>query len=297
MKGIILAGGYGSRLKPLTTAFSKQLLPIFDKPMIFYPLSVLMLAGIREILFITTDRDKPLFQSLFGDGSDYGLSIEYIVQASPDGIGQAFILGEQFIGDSEVSLILGDNIFYGHQFSDILSKQINELDGATIFTTIADSPSAFAVAEIDRKGAVISLEEKPDFPKSNNIATGLYFYENSVIEIAKNIEPSDRGELEITDINIEYLKNSKLKAQQLGRGFTWLDTGTQESLLQASNFIQAIQHRQGLMVACIEEIAFNNKWIDDSKLIKIFDRYKNSPYGVYLKKTFEASLQHIDSNQ
>ena len=297
MKGIILAGGYGSRLKPLTTAFSKQLLPIFDKPMIFYPLSVLMLAGIREILLITTERDKPLFQSLFGDGSDYGLSIEYIVQDSPDGIGQAFILGEQFIGDSNVSLILGDNIFYGHQFSEILSKQINELDGATIFTTIADYPSAFAVAEIDSEGAVISLEEKPDSPKSNNVATGLYFYENSVIDVAKNIEPSDRGELEITDINIEYLKNGKLKAQQLGRGFAWLDTGTQESLLQASNFIQTIQHRQGLMVACIEEIAFNNKWINESKLIKIFDRYKNSPYGNYLKKTFEASSQHFDPNQ
>jgi glucose-1-phosphate thymidylyltransferase len=297
MKGIILAGGYGSRLKPLTIPFSKQLLPIFDKPMIFYPLSVLMLAGIREILFITTERDKPLFQSLFGDGSDYGLSIEYITQDSPDGIGQAFILGEQFIGDANVSLILGDNIFYGHQFSEILSKQINELDGATIFTTIADSPSAFAVAEIDREGAVISLEEKPDSPKSNNVATGLYFYENSVIDVAKNIEPSDRGELEITDINIEYLKNGKLKAQQLGRGFAWLDTGTQESLLQASNFIQTIQHRQGLMVACIEEIAFNNKWINESKLIKIFDRYKNSPYGDYLKKTFEASSQHIDLNQ
>ncbi len=289
MKGIILAGGFGSRLKPLTDAFSKQLLPIFDKPMIFYPLSVLMLAGIREILIITTDRDKSLFHSLFGDGSDYGISIEYISQASPDGIGQAFILGEEFIGSSNVSLILGDNIFYGHQFSDILSKQINELDGATIFTTIVDSPSAFAVAEIDQDGVVISLEEKPDVPKSNNIATGLYFYENSVIDVAKNIQPSYRGELEITDINIEYLKNSQLKAQQLGRGFAWLDTGTQESLLEASNFIETIQHRQGLMVACIEEIAFANKWIDENKLMKTFDRYKNSPYGDYLKKIFEGS--------
>ena len=289
MKGIILAGGFGSRLKPLTNAFSKQLLPIFDKPMIFYPLSVLMLAGIREILIITTDRDQSLFHSLFGDGSDYGISIEYISQASPDGIGQAFIIGEDFIGSSDVSLILGDNIFYGHQFSDILSKQINELDGATIFTTIVDSPAAFAVAEIDQDGVVISLEEKPDIPKSKNIATGLYFYENSVIDVAKNIKPSDRGELEITDINIEYLKNGKLKAQQLGRGFAWLDTGTQESLMQASNFIEAIQHRQGLMVACIEEIAFANKWIDENTLMKNCESYKNSPYGDYLKKIVEAS--------
>ena len=283
MKGIILAGGYGSRLKPLTTAFSKQLLPIFDKPMIFYPLSVLMLAGIREILLITTERDKSLFQSLFGDGSDYGLSFEYIVQTSPDGIGQAFILGEQFIGTSDVSLILGDNIFYGHQFSDILSKQINELDGATIFTTIADSPSEFAVAEIDRAGAVISLEEKPAFPKSNNIATGLYFYENSVVEVAKNIQPSDRGELEITDINIEYLKNGKLKAQQLGRGFAWLDTGTQESLLQASNFIQTIERRQGLKVSCIEEIALRMGFINKIQLETIIQPYVKTSYGTYIK--------------
>lgn len=288
MKGIILAGGFGSRLKPLTTSFSKQLLPIFDKPMIYYPLSVLMLAGIREILLITTERDKPLFKNLFGDGSDYGISIEFISQASPDGIGQAFIIGEEFIGSSDVSLILGDNIFFGHQFSDLLHKQVNELNGATIFTSIVDSPSAFAVVETDEMGSVISIEEKPDAPKSNNIATGLYLYKNSVIEIAKNLKPSARGELEITDINMEYLKNGNLKAQHLGRGFAWLDTGTQESLLGASNFIETIQRRQGLMVACIEEIAFANKWIDENKLFKIVERYQNSPYGEYLKKLLSA---------
>jgi|TARA_B110000008_G_scaffold261879_1_gene283632 glucose-1-phosphate thymidylyltransferase len=282
MKGIILAGGHGSRLQPLTSVFSKQLLPVFDKPMIFYPLSVLMLAGIREILLIGTERDLPLYQALLGDGSDYGISIEYIIQEAPEGIGQAFILGEHFIGNSSVSLILGDNIFYGHQFSEILSNQVQGLQGATIFTTIVDSPNDFGVVEMDENGAVLSLEEKPVIAKSKNIATGLYFYQNSVVDIAKGIRPSARGELEITDINIEYLKQKKLVAQQLGRGFAWLDTGTQESLLQASNFIETIQHRQGLMVACLEEIAFTNKWINENKLVEISQKYKNSPYGSYL---------------
>ena len=282
MKGILLAGGFGSRLKPLTSAFSKQLLPIFDKPMIYYPLSVLMLAGIKEILIITTERDSSLFKTLLGDGSDFGISIEYLVQANPDGIGEAFILGEEFIGNSDVTLILGDNIFYGHQFSEILARQVQQLEGATIFTTIVDSPNDFGVVEMDENGLVISLEEKPIKAKSKNIATGLYFYQNSVIDIAKDIRPSARGELEITDINIEYLKQKKLVAQQLGRGFAWLDTGTQESLLEASNFIETIQHRQGLMVACLEEIAFMNKWIDEKKLVEISQKYKNSPYGSYL---------------
>jgi glucose-1-phosphate thymidylyltransferase len=290
MKGIILAGGHGSRLKPLTSVISKQLLPIFDKPMIFYPLSVLMLSGIREILLISTEKDLPLFQALLGDGSDFGIAIEYILQPAPEGIGQAFILGEKFINNSsKVSLILGDNIFYGHQFSDILSKQAQELNGATIFTTIVDSPNAFAVAEIDHSGRVLSLEEKPKAPKSNNIATGLYFYDNSVVDIAKQMKPSARGELEITDINLEYLKQGKLAAQQLGRGFAWLDTGTQESLLEASNFIETIQHRQGLMVACLEEIAYGNKWIDDRKLSTLIDKYRNSPYAEYLKKILAGS--------
>ena len=288
MKGIILAGGFGSRLKPLTTAFSKQLLPIFDKPMIYYPLSVLMLAGIKEILIITTERDSSLFKNLLGDGSDFGISIEYLVQASPDGIGQAFILGEEFIGNSDVSLILGDNIFYGNQFSDILLNQVQKPKGATIFTKIVDIPNAFAVAEIDAHGQVISLEEKPVHPKSNNVATGLYFYDNNVIEVAKNIKPSARGELEITDINKEYLRQGELHAVELGRGFAWLDTGTQESLLEAANFIETIQHTQGLMVACLEEIAYGRNWIDNSKLTSAIKKYKNSPYGDYLIKVLKG---------
>lgn len=288
MKGIILAGGFGSRLKPLTTAFSKQLLPIFDKPMIYYPLSVLMLAGIKEILIITTERDSSLFKHLLGDGSDFGISIEYLVQANPDGIGQAFILGEEFIGNSDVSLILGDNIFYGNQFSDILLNQIQRPKGATIFTKIVDIPNAFAVAEIDAHGQVISLEEKPVHPKSNHVATGLYFYDNDVIEVAKNIKPSARGELEITDINKEYLRQGELHAVKLGRGFAWLDTGTQESLLEAANFIETIQHTQGLMVACLEEIAYRSNWIDSSQLTSTIQKYNNSPYGDYLRKVLQS---------
>jgi glucose-1-phosphate thymidylyltransferase len=288
MKGILLAGGFGSRLKPLTSAFSKQLLPIFDKPMIYYPLSVLMLAGIKEILIITTERDSSLFKTLLGDGSDFGISIEYLVQANPDGIGEAFILGEEFIGNSDVTLILGDNIFYGHQLSEILLNQVQNTAGATIFTTIVDTPNAFAVAEIDAHGQVISLEEKPAHPKSNNVATGLYFYSNDVIEVAKNIQPSARGELEITDINKEYLRQGELNAVELGRGFAWLDTGTQESLLEAANFIETIQHSQGLMVACLEEIAYRSNWIDDSQLYSAIEKYNNSPYGEYLRKVLQS---------
>ena len=288
MKGILLAGGVGSRLKPLTSAFSKQLLPIFDKPMIYYPLSVLMLAGIKEILIITTERDSSLFKTLLGDGSDFGISIEYLVQANPDGIGEAFILGEEFIGNSDVTLILGDNIFYGHQLSEILLNQVQNTAGATIFTTIVDTPNAFAVAEIDAHGQVISLEEKPAHPKSNNVATGLYFYSNDVIEVAKNIQPSARGELEITDINKEYLRQGELNAVELGRGFAWLDTGTQESLLEAANFIETIQHSQGLMVACLEEIAYRSNWIDDSQLSSAIEKYNNSPYGEYLRKVLQS---------
>ena len=288
MKGIVLAGGFGSRLKPLTSAFSKQLLPIFDKPMIYYPLSVLMLAGIKEIFIINTERDSSLFKTILGDGSNFGISIEYIVQTNPDGIGEAFILGEEFIGNSDVSLILGDNIFYGNQFSEILLNQFQNTSGATIFTTIVDTPNAFAVAEIDSHGQVISLEEKPAHPKSNNVATGLYFYDNNVVEIAKNIKPSARGELEITDINKEYLRQGELHAVQLGRGFAWLDTGTQESLLEAANFIETIQHSQGLMVACLEEIAHRSNWIDDSQLSSAIEKYNNSPYGEYLRKVLQS---------
>ena len=287
-KGIILAGGNGTRLYPATIGVSKQLMPIYDKPMIYYPLSVLMLAGIKEILIITTERDSSLFKTLLGDVSDFGISIEYLVQANPDGIGQAFILGEEFIGNSDVSLILGDNIFYGHQFSEILLNQVKNSQGATIFTTIVESPDAFAVAEIDAHGQVISLEEKPAHPKSNNVATGLYFYNNDVVEIAKKIKPSARGELEITDINKYYLRKGELNAVELGRGFAWLDTGTQESLLEASNFIETIQHTQGLMVACLEEIAHRRNWIDDSHLASAIKKYKNSPYGDYLIKVLDS---------
>ena len=247
-----------------------------------------MLAGIKEILIITTERDSSLFKTILGDGSNFGISIEYIVQTNPDGIGEAFILGEEFIGNSDVSLILGDNIFYGNQFSEILLNQFQNTSGATIFTTIVDTPNAFAVAEIDSHGQVISLEEKPAHPKSNNVATGIYFYDNNVVEIAKNIKPSARGELEITDINKEYLRQGELHAVQLGRGFAWLDTGTQESLLEAANFIETIQHSQGLMVACLEEIAHRSNWIDDSQLSSAIEKYNNSPYGEYLRKVLQS---------
>ena len=282
MKGIILAGGSGSRLAPLTQAFSKQLLPIFDKPMIYYPLSVLMLTGIREILIISTQSDQSLFKSMLGDGSNYGISIEYAIQDSPKGIAEAFLIGESFIGNDSVSLILGDNIFFGYQFGDTLKDAANLSDGALIFTTIVNDPSSFGVVELDDDGKVLSLEEKPINPKSNLAVTGLYFYDNSVIDITKSLEPSQRGELEITDLNLEYLATQKLKAFQLGRGFAWLDTGTQEALLAAGEFVHTLEKRQGLKIACLEEIAFNNQWISSDQVLQQQERYKNSPYGKYL---------------
>jgi glucose-1-phosphate thymidylyltransferase len=283
MKGIILAGGSGSRLAPLTSGFSKQLLPIYDKPMIYYPLSVMMLAGIRDILIITTPSDLPFFKKILGDGESFGMQLDFISQDSPDGIAQAFILGENFIGNDNVSLILGDNIFFGYGFSKMLLEASNLKVGARIFTTYVQDPRAYAVAEFDETGSVLSLEEKPQLPKSNYAVTGLYFYDNSVIEISKNLKPSARGELEITDVNIEYLKMGTLKSSQLGRGFAWLDTGTHESLLDAGEFVSTIEKRQGLKIACLEEIAFNNGWIDHSALLKQAQKFHNSPYGQYLK--------------
>ncbi len=284
MKGIILAGGSGSRLRPLTSAFSKQLLPIYDKPMIYYPLSVLMLAGIRDILIISTDGDLDLFKNILGDGSNLGINLQYKIQHQPKGIADAFIIGRDFIGKSRVSLILGDNIFFGFQFSDILEKASRLKNGALILTTFVNNPEEYGVAELDEKGTLISIEEKPSQAKSNLAITGLYFYDNSVIDIVKKIKPSKRGELEITDLNKEYMKINSLEVLQLGRGFAWLDTGTHSSLLEAGEFVRTIEKRQGLKIACLEEIAFNSNWIDSNKVIRQIDKYKNSPYGDYLKK-------------
>jgi len=288
MKGIILAGGAGSRLMPLTLAFSKQLLPIYDKPMIYYPLSVLMLAGIREIQVITTESDQPLFHRILGDGSSFGIELSYKIQDQPNGIAEAFILAEDFIGKDSVSLILGDNIFFGHQFGDTLVEAKNLEQGAKIFTAFVDNPSEFGVAEVDDNGHVISIEEKPMVPKSNLAVTGLYFYDNSVIDIVKNLKPSARGELEITDVNIAYLEQDSLSHIQLGRGFSWLDTGTHRALLAASEFVSTIEKRQGLKIACLEEIAFNFGWISLDQVADSAIRYKNSPYGEYLHQIISA---------
>lgn len=285
MKGIILAGGSGTRLYPNTITLCKQLLPIYDKPMIYYPLSVLMLAGIREVLIISTPKDISRFQELFGDGSWLGMNIEYCVQKSPDGLAQGLILADSFVGSDDVAMILGDNVFYGQGFTPMLHQAKNEAKNgfATIFTYHMKNPQAFGVVEIDGDGKVLSLEEKPLNPKSNFVATGLYFYDNSAIDIAKSIKPSARGELEITDVNIEYLKQNRLKAQGLGRGFAWLDTGTHDNLLEAGNFVQTIELRQGYKIACIEEIAFNNEWIDEEMLLKRASILDKSGYGSYLR--------------
>lgn len=282
MKGIILAGGAGTRLYPITQAISKQILPVYDKPMIYYPLSVLMLAGLRDILIISTPSDIPLYQRLFGNGKQLGLNIQYVVQPSPDGLAQAFILGEEFIGNDSACLVLGDNIFYGQGFSGILRESANQKEGATVFGYWVNDPQRYGVAEFNKDGKVISLEEKPDKPKSNYAVTGLYFYGNDVVAKAKSLKPSKRGELEITDLNRLYLNEGKLGVKLLGRGMAWLDTGTHESLLQASNFVQTIESRQGLKIACIEEIAFKNGFIDKAQLLKLAEPMAKNQYGQYL---------------
>ncbi len=286
MKGIVLAGGSGTRLYPITKGVSKQLLPIFDKPMIYYPISVLMLAGIREILIISTPHDLPGFQRLLGDGSDFGVQFEFAEQPSPDGLAQAFIIGEKFIGTDSVCLVLGDNIFYGQSFSKMLKEAVQNAENkkATIFGYWVSDPERYGVAEFNESGDVISIEEKPNNPKSNYAVVGLYFYPNKVVEVAKNIKPSARGELEITTVNQEFLEDGELKVQLLGRGFAWLDTGTHDSLSEASTFIEVIEKRQGLKVACLEEIAFHNRWITKDKLIELAQPMKKNQYGQHLLK-------------
>lgn len=289
MKGIILAGGSGTRLYPTTLMLSKQLLPIYDKPMIYYPLSVLMLAQIREVLIISTPKDTPRFQEIFGNGDWLGMEIQYCVQPSPDGLAQGLILAENFVKDENLALILGDNVFYGQGFSPMLLEAKEEANKgkATIFSYRVKDPERFGVVEMDANGAVVSLEEKPCKPKSNLAATGLYFYDNTAIEIAKSLKPSPRGELEITDVNIAYLKVGKLRSQSLGRGFAWLDTGTHDSLVEASSFVQTIELRQGYKIACLEEIAYHNGWIDKGQLLQRAESLSKSGYGQYLRQLLE----------
>ncbi len=288
MKGIILAGGSGTRLYPLTQVTSKQLLPIYDKPMIYYPLSVLMNAGIREILIISTPDDTPRFESLLGDGHQFGVELSYAVQEKPEGLAQAFIIGEEFIAGDSVAMILGDNIFHGHGLTKRLRRAANKSNGATIFGYYVDDPERFGIVEFDSSGNAISIEEKPEKPKSNYCVTGLYFYDNKVVEYAKNLKPSPRGELEITDLNRIYLENGALEVELLGQGFTWLDTGTHESLVDATNFVKTIETHQHRKIACLEEIAFKNRWITLDEMQKAYELYKKNQYGAYLKDVIDG---------
>ncbi len=295
MKGIVLAGGSGTRLYPLTMITSKQLLPIYDKPMIYYPLSTLMLAGIRDILIISTPRDLPNFERLLGDGSDYGINLSYKVQPSPDGLAQAFILGEEFIGDDACAMVLGDNIFYGSGFSKILRAAVENAEKnhrASVFGYYVEDPERFGVVEFDAEGKAISIEEKPTDPKSNYAVTGLYFYDNRVVEMAKGMKPSKRGELEITDLNRMFLESGELDVQLLGRGFAWLDTGTMDSLIEAGEFVQLVEKRQGIQISAIEEIAYLRGWIDKEKLLEAAERYGKSTYGAHLRRVAEGRIKY-----
>ena len=288
MKGIILAGGSGTRLYPLTRVTSKQLLPIYDKPMIYYPLSVLMDAGIRDVLIISTPVDTPRFKELLGDGSSLGMNLDYAVQESPDGLAQAFIIGEKFIGNDKVAMILGDNIFSGYGFKEILKQAVAKESGATVFGYYVDDPERFGIVEFDGSGKAISIEEKPEKPKSNYCVTGLYFYDNRVVEYAKNLKPSKRGELEITDLNRINLENGELDVALLGKGFTWLDTGTQESLVDATNFVYTVETHEHRKIACLEEIAYKNGWISREKVWEAYELYKKNEYGKYLKDVLDG---------